>query len=140
MKVTFQDELDKWERLTIADALEEVEFDDGHQIVTKGDNGKDFFFILEGYVTIINLSIAYYHSPSFSEVTVDGFGKNNKTLTTGDYFGEVALLLQAPRSATVTARGRVRAARLDNVRFERVLAPAMDVLKERIAQYQGIHF
>lgn len=46
----FQDELDKWERLTIADALEEVEFDAGHQIVTKGDNGKDFFFILEGQV------------------------------------------------------------------------------------------
>ncbi len=45
-----------------------------------------------------------------------------------------------PRSATVTARGQVRAARLDNVRFERVLAPAMDVLTERIAQYQGIHF
>ena len=43
-----QDELDKWERLTIADALEEVEFDAGHQIITKGDNGKDFFFILEG--------------------------------------------------------------------------------------------
>ena len=42
------DELDKWERLTIADALEEVEFDGGHQIITKGDNGKDFFFILEG--------------------------------------------------------------------------------------------
>ena len=45
---SIQDELDKWERLTIADALEEVEFDAGHQIVTKGDNGKDFFFILEG--------------------------------------------------------------------------------------------
>ena len=137
MKVTFQDELDKWERLTIADALEEVEFDDGHQIVTKGDNGKDFFFILEGYVTSNTHTVITVH---FSEVTVDGFGKNNKTLTTGDYFGEVALLLQTPRSATVTARGRVRAARLDNVRFERVLAPAMDVLKERIAQYQGIHF
>ena len=77
---------------------------------------------------------------TFSDVTVDGYGKNNKTLTKGDYFGEVSLLLQVPRSANVTARGQVRCARLDNVRFERVLAPAMDVLKERIAQYQGIHF
>ena len=77
---------------------------------------------------------------SFSEVTVDGFGKNSKVLTTGDYFGEVSLLLQVPRSANVTARGQVRCARLDNVRFERVFAPAMDVLKEGISQYQGIHF
>ena len=77
---------------------------------------------------------------SYSEVTVDGFGKHNKTLTAGDYFGEVSLLLQVPRSANVTATDRVRCARLDTVRFERVFAPAMDVLKERIAQYQGIHF
>ena len=77
---------------------------------------------------------------AFSEVNVDGFGKNDKTLATGDYFGEVSLLMQVARSANVTARGVVRCARLDKLRFERVLAPAMDVLKERISQYQGIFF
>ena len=73
------------------------------------------------------------------------------------YFGEVSLLLKIPRTATVTARGALKCVKLDSVRykdkgqkvqnmtvvyfyrFERVLAPCMDVLKERISQYEG-HF
>ena len=43
------DGLDKWERLTIADALETVEFEDGEDVFTKGDAGREFFIILEGY-------------------------------------------------------------------------------------------
>ena len=43
------DGLDKWERLTIADALETVEFEDGEDVFTKGEAGREFFIILEGY-------------------------------------------------------------------------------------------
>jgi len=39
--------LDKWERLTVADALEPVQFDDGEEIVRQGDPGEDFFIITE---------------------------------------------------------------------------------------------
>ena len=37
--------LDKWERLTVADALEPVQFDDGQEIVRQGEPGDDFFII-----------------------------------------------------------------------------------------------
>ena len=40
--------LDKWERLTIADALEAVCFEDGETVIKKGDQGEDFFIIVEG--------------------------------------------------------------------------------------------
>ena len=39
--------LDKWERLTVADALEPVQFEDKEQIVKQGEPGEDFFIILE---------------------------------------------------------------------------------------------
>lgn len=39
--------LDKWERLTIADSLEPVQFEDGQEIVRQGEPGDDFFIILE---------------------------------------------------------------------------------------------
>ena len=39
--------LDKWERLTVADALEPVQFEDGEEIVKQGEPGEDFFIILE---------------------------------------------------------------------------------------------
>lgn len=43
----FTDNLDKWERLTVADALEPVQFEDGQEIVRQGEPGDDFFIITE---------------------------------------------------------------------------------------------
>jgi cAMP-dependent protein kinase regulator len=47
-KVKILHELDQWERLTVADALETVQFSDGENIVVQGEKGNDFFIIVEG--------------------------------------------------------------------------------------------
>lgn len=39
--------LDKWERLTVADALEPCQFVDGEEVVKQGEPGDDFFIIIE---------------------------------------------------------------------------------------------
>lgn len=39
--------LDKWERLTVADALEPCNFQDGDNVVTQGEPGEDFYIIVE---------------------------------------------------------------------------------------------
>ena len=39
--------LDKWERCTIADALEPVSFEDQDVITRQGEAGDDFFMIIE---------------------------------------------------------------------------------------------
>jgi len=39
--------LDKWERLTVADALEPCTFQEGENIVTQGEPGEEFFIIVE---------------------------------------------------------------------------------------------
>uniref|UniRef100_A0A8C5S121 Cyclic nucleotide-binding domain-containing protein n=1 Tax=Laticauda laticaudata TaxID=8630 RepID=A0A8C5S121_LATLA len=46
-KVSILGSLDKWERLTVADALETVQFEDGQKIVVQGEPGDDFFIITE---------------------------------------------------------------------------------------------
>lgn len=43
----FPESLDKWERLTVADALEPVQFEDSQKIVVQGEPGDEFFIILE---------------------------------------------------------------------------------------------
>lgn len=43
----FIDNLDKWERLTVVDVLESVQFEDGQEIVRQGELGDDFFIIIE---------------------------------------------------------------------------------------------
>lgn len=47
MYFPFTESLDKWERLTVADALEPVQFEDGEKIVVQGEPGDDFFIITE---------------------------------------------------------------------------------------------
>lgn len=49
----FIESLDKWERLTVADALEPVSFDDGETIVQQGAAGDDFYIIVEGCAVVL---------------------------------------------------------------------------------------
>lgn len=46
-KVSILESLDKWERLTVADALEPVSYDDGEYVVIQGEQGEDFYIIVE---------------------------------------------------------------------------------------------
>uniref|UniRef100_T1JGV4 Cyclic nucleotide-binding domain-containing protein n=1 Tax=Strigamia maritima TaxID=126957 RepID=T1JGV4_STRMM len=124
-KVSILESLDKWERLTIADALEQVVFDDGAVIVKQGERGDDFFIISEG-----NAVVLQQKSETDEPVEVGVLGPS-------DYFGEIALLLDRPRAATVTARGFLKCVKLDRARFERVLGPCADILKRNIAQYNS---
>ena len=49
--------LDKWERLTVADALEPCTFQDGQNVVTQGESGEDFFIIVEVCVCVCVLIV-----------------------------------------------------------------------------------
>ena len=40
--------LDKWERLTVADALEATSFEAGQAVVRQGQPGDDFYIIVSG--------------------------------------------------------------------------------------------
>ena len=46
--VDVSENLYEWEKMTIADALEAITFDDGDIIVKEGDDGEDFFIIVDG--------------------------------------------------------------------------------------------
>lgn len=124
-KVSILESLDKWERLTVADSLEPVQFEDGSKIVVQGEHGEDFFIIIEG-------NAAVFQKRGDSEESVE-VGK----LSPSDYFGEIALLLDRPRAATVIARGPLKCVKLDRQRFERVLGPVSEILKRNISRYSS---
>lgn len=91
----------------------EKHYGPGDTIVRRGDPGNAFYVILEG------------------EVRVRPPSRRALTLTAGDYFGEMALLDGAPRSADITAVGAVtvlvvgRAAFTKLIRDEPGIAEAM---------------
>lgn len=51
--------------------------------------------------------------------------------------GEIALLLNRPRAATVVANGILKCVKMDRDRFERVLGPCWDILRRNISQYNS---
>ncbi|CAF0983657.1 unnamed protein product [Adineta steineri] len=125
-KVSILETLDEWERLTVADSLEPVQFEDGEIVVKQGDPGDDFFLIVEG-----NAIVYQKTSESPQAVEVD-------TLGAGNYFGEIALLCNRPRVATVVAKGILKCVKMDRARFERVLGPIQDILKRNIPRYNSV--
>lgn len=125
-KVSILESLDKWERYTVADALEPVQFNDGDVIVQQGQPGDDFFIIEEGTAVVLQR-----RSDDEPQVEVGRLGPS-------DYFGEIALLLDRPRAATVKAQGPLKCIKLDRARFERVLGPCADILKRNMTHYNSL--
>uniref|UniRef100_T1H0I4 Cyclic nucleotide-binding domain-containing protein n=1 Tax=Megaselia scalaris TaxID=36166 RepID=T1H0I4_MEGSC len=91
-----------------------------------GEPGDDFYIIVEGCAVVLQRRAEQGNDPA----EVGRLGPS-------DYFGEIALLLDRPRAATVQARGPLKCVKLDRARFERVLGPCADILKRNITQYHS---
>ena len=125
-KISLFESLDKWEKLTIADALQPVTYTDGEVIVEQGQPGDDFYIIEDGIAIVYQRRVD--NEPQ-TEVSRLGPGK---------YFGEIALLLDRPRAATVVASGPLKCVKLDRARFERLLGPCSDILKRNMEHYNSL--
>lgn len=88
----------------MADSLENVVFESGATVVRQGEPGDDFFIIVEGTARVLQS-----RSPGEEPVEVGRLGMS-------DYFGEIALLLDRPRAATVVADGPLKCVKLDRAR------------------------
>lgn len=113
--------MDDYERSQISDAFQEIKFGVGDTIIKEGDEGKEMYFLLEG--------------EAYAEKTVDGALKTVKDYTTGDYFGELALLRGEPRAATVKTKTEVSCVTMDRHAFKRMLGPLEDILKRNVDLY-----
>uniref|UniRef100_A0A7S2JDF9 Cyclic nucleotide-binding domain-containing protein n=1 Tax=Zooxanthella nutricula TaxID=1333877 RepID=A0A7S2JDF9_9DINO len=102
-KVPLLSGMDNYERTQLADALRTEEFAADATIVTQGEPGSKFYIVEEG---------AAIATKSGVEVMKYGIG---------DYFGELALIRNQPRAATVTAQTPVKLLTLDSCSFKRML-------------------
>ncbi len=83
----------------LAEALDEVQVEAGQDVVRQGESGDRFYLVRDGTL----------------DVSIDG--RSTQSLGAGDSFGEIALLRDVPRTATVTARTDARLYALERNSF-----------------------
>ncbi len=86
----------------IASRADDVDIQAGRVLTEKGKSGGDFFIILEG------------------KAEVDA-GQGKRSLGPGEFFGEIALIDNGPRTATVTAATPMHCLVLGHAQFRDVL-------------------
>jgi CRP-like cAMP-binding protein len=89
-----------------------IEIEPGYVLTREGRRGYEFFVILEGAASC----------------TIDGERVN--TMTTGDFFGEVALLDGGTRSATVVAETPMKVIVIDSREFSGMIGDAPSAARE----------
>ena len=85
-KIPLFSDLEGRELQTLAQSFKERTFEAGHNVATEGTGGVGFFVIGSG------------------EAAVTVQGEERATLGPGQYFGEVALIDEGARSATIVAK------------------------------------
>ena len=99
----------KGELQDIAAIADEIDIAEGKELTTEGSPGREFFVIIEGTASVAQ----------------DGDQINE--LGPGDFFGEVALVKDTPRTATVTATSPVRTLVVTRQNFKRLIEQQPDI-------------
>jgi CRP-like cAMP-binding protein len=106
----------------ISSLADELYQQEGTTLITEGAKGREFFVLVEG------------------SVDVRRNGRRLRGLESGSFFGEIALVSETPRTATVVATSPVRLLVITGQSFQRLLretpsiqAKVLAALAERIA-------
>ncbi len=102
----------------IAELAQVREFGAGDVIVQTGDAPDGFYLILAGRARVVGRPRA-------------------RTLQTGDYFGEMALLDGEPRSATITAAGELQTMRIPRRPFMKLLQTEPSIAIAMLGELAG---
>jgi len=113
--------LSELEIMTLADSLEPRTFSKGQEIIVQGEVGNDFYVIEDGEVQCVK------------------DGEPVLKLSSGDYFGELALLYNQARQASVVVESDGASVLvIDRKTFQRLMGPLGAILKRNPLHAQYI--
>jgi CRP-like cAMP-binding protein len=90
----------------LAERMERRDLAAGEAVLRQGEEGERFYVVLSGLLA----------------VRQEGRGER-RVLRPGDYFGEVALVMDVPRTATVSALTPATVAGCDRATFDELVRP-----------------
>ncbi len=120
--------LDKKHLSQISSLVTQIEVGEGKELTREGEHGNEFIIILEG------------------EAEVRVGGEVIATRGPGDYFGEIALVANRPRTATVVAMTPMKIEVIGRREFQTMLhdnpgiaTELLGVAADRIAEHDDLH-
>jgi CRP/FNR family transcriptional regulator, cyclic AMP receptor protein len=99
----------------IGGIADEIDLKEGTELTRQGKPGREFFVLIEGSADVLKN------------------GRKVNSLKTGDFFGEIALVHKAPRTATVTATSPVHALVVTERNFRRLLEEQPEIQRKVLA-------
>mmetsp|Transcript_20120 Transcript_20120/g.36407 ORF Transcript_20120/g.36407 Transcript_20120/m.36407 type:complete len:375 (-) Transcript_20120:82-1206(-) len=115
--------LNHFELSKLSECMSSDLYDESEAIITQGEVGDKFYILEDG-------TCAAYIAGQQGEVEVKKYDKQ------GDYFGELALLNDAPRKATVRATGEgATVLSMSKEDFVNLLGPIQDILRKHAGSY-----
>jgi CRP-like cAMP-binding protein len=87
----------------VASLADEIDLPEGRDLIREGERGREFFVLLEG------------------SADVRAKGRRRAEMNAGDFFGEIALVTDTPRTATVRTTSPVRALVITDRSFRQLL-------------------
>ncbi|HJU47386.1 MAG TPA: cyclic nucleotide-binding domain-containing protein [Gaiellaceae bacterium] len=84
----------------VALIADEMDFREGKTLITEGERGREFFVLVDGTAKVTR------------------GGRRVRELSAGSFFGEIALVSDVPRTATVTSTSPVRVLVITDRAFE----------------------
>ena len=120
--VKLLESMDHYERSKLGDAIKEATFKKGDTVIKQGEEGNRFFVIVEGEAAAFK--------------SIDG-GSPQEVMQykEKDYFGELALLKNEPRAASVVCKTDLKCVTLDRNSFKRLLGPLDEILRRNMGLY-----
>ena len=112
--------LDDKELETVADNLEQVVFEPGEAIINEGDEGDSLYIVDEGS----------------ARATKEGIDHPLMEYEKGEWFGELALIKDQKRGASVHAIGTVTALKMPRKTFETFLGKCEEIVKRDAEKYE----
>lgn len=114
----------------ITATLETESYSDGDVIVRQGMPADKFFIIVQGSVEVVRDD--------------EGTERPLGTLKAGQFFGEIAILRDSPRTATVRATGDVTVLAMDRDTFRGMIAKSLgtsvridEIISERLSRHES---
>lgn len=117
--------LDEKEKKIVVDAMEVVQFKAGDQVIRQGDDGQVLYVVDSGKLDCFKQFKSY------------GPNVHLKTYLPGEAFGELALLYNAPRAASIVAKEDSVCFSLDRECFNSIVKDAAIKKRERYFEFLG---